>query len=72
MGIAIEMLGEEMSVGCVYLIIKDTYEGVKTNVRTLLGNTNEFPGGIGQHSFKSIFFNFLMDELTRGILDEAP
>lgn len=58
MGTAIEMLGEEMSVGCLYLIIKDMYDGVKTNVRTLLGNTNEFPGDIGQHSFKSVSFQY--------------
>ena len=49
------------------------YDGVKTRIRTLVGDTYDFPIDIGfyQGSTLSIFlFTVVMDELTRGIQDE--
>ena len=45
-------------------VIKDMYDGVKTRVGTLLGDTNDFPINIGLHqgSALSLFlFTIVMD-----------
>jgi len=56
-------------------VIKDMYNGVRTRVRTLVRDTNEFPIDIGLHqrlALSSFLFTIVMDELTRGIQDEVP
>ena len=56
-------------------VIKDMYEGVRTRVRTVIGDTEEFPIDIGLHQGSALspfLFTTVMDEITRGIQDEIP
>ena len=49
-------------------VIRDMYEGVRTRVRTVIGDTQDFSIDIGLHqgSVLSPFrFTVVMDELTR-------
>jgi len=51
------------------------YNGVRTRVRTMVGDTDDFPIDIGLHqgSALSLFlFTIVMDKITRGIQDEVP
>jgi len=51
------------------------YDGVRTRVRTLVGDTNDFPIDIRLHQgsvLSSFLFTIVMDELTRVIQDEIP
>jgi len=51
------------------------YEGVRTKVRTVLGDTVDFPIDIGLHQRSALspfLFTTVMDELTRDIQDEIP
>lgn len=53
-------------------VINDIYEGVETSVRTLEGNTKDFPIDIGLHQESALnlfFFTIIMDVLTKGIQD---
>jgi len=63
-------------VSAAYIkVIKDMYEGVKTGVRTPIGDTKYFPIDIGLHqgsTLSSFLFTTVMDELTREIQDEVP
>ena len=60
----------------VYMrVIKDMYDSVRTRVRTLVRDMDDFPINMGlyQGSALSLFlFIIVMDELTRGIQDETP
>ena len=54
-------------------VIKDMYEGVRTRVRTLVGDTGDFPIDIGLHQgspLSPFLFTVVMDELTREIQDD--
>jgi len=65
---------KEVSVAYIKTI-NDMYEGVKTNVRTSVGETKYFPIDIGLHqgSFLSpLLLTIVMDELTREIQEEVP
>ena len=56
-------------------VIKDMYKGVKTSVRTSLGDTEYFPNDIGLHQGSTLgpfLFTIIMDELTRGIQNKVP
>ena len=56
-------------------VIRDMYEGVRTKVRTVLGDTVDFPIDIGLHQRSALspfLFTTVMDELTRDIQDEIP
>ena len=56
-------------------IIKDMYSGVRARIRTLVGDTNDFPidSRLHQGSALSPFiFMIVMNELTRGIEEEIP
>ena len=50
-------------------VINDMCEGVKTSVRTLGGDTNDFHFHVGLHHglSLSLFFTILIDELTKEI-----
>jgi len=66
-------VGEEGSVGGVHLS-KDMYEGVKTRVRTSVGDMEYFPIDIGLDqgsTFSPFLFTIVLDELTREIQDEV-
>jgi len=55
--------------------IKNMYEGVKTVVRSSVGDTEYFPIDIGLHQGSALnpfLFTIIMDELTREIQDEVP
>ncbi|GKC30194.1 retrovirus-related pol polyprotein LINE-1 [Tanacetum coccineum] len=56
-------------------VIRDMYDGVKTRVRTSIGNT-EFPSvEIGLHQGSAIspyLFALILDELLRGIHEDIP
>ena len=54
-------------------VIRDMYEGVRTRVRTVIGDTEDFPIDIGLHQGSALspfLFTTVMDELTREIQDE--
>ena len=56
-------------------VIRDMYEDVRTRVRTLVGDTTDFPIDIGLHqefALSPFLFTTIMDKLTRGIQDEIP
>ena len=56
-------------------VIRDMYEGVRTRVRTGIGDTEDFSIDIGLHQGSALspfLFITVMDELTRGIQDEIP
>nr|GEW54657.1 hypothetical protein [Tanacetum cinerariifolium] len=56
-------------------VIKDMYEGVKTRVRTTMGNTDFFPVEVGFHQGLAIspyLFTLILDELSRGIQEDIP
>ena len=56
-------------------VIRDMYEGVRTRVRTVIGDTEDFPIDIGLHQGSALspfLFITVIDELTRGIHDEIP
>jgi len=49
------------------------YDGVRTRVRTLVGDTDDFPIDIGLHQrlvLNPFLFTFVMDKLIRGIQDK--
>ena len=51
-------------------VIKDMYEGVKTSVRTPIGDTEYFSIDIGLHQGSTLspfLFTIVIDELTRKI-----
>ena len=52
-------------------VIRDMYEEVRTRVRTVVGDTSDFPIDIGLHQGSALspfLFTTVMDELTRGCL----
>ncbi|GKB51108.1 probable LRR receptor-like serine/threonine-protein kinase RFK1 isoform X1 [Tanacetum coccineum] len=56
-------------------VIKDMYEGVKTRVRTTMGNTEFFPVDVGLHQGSAIspyLFTLILDELSREIQESIP
>ena len=56
-------------------VIRDMYEGVRTKVRTVLGDTSDFPIDIVLHQGSALspfLFTTVMDELTRDIQNEIP
>ena len=56
-------------------VIKDMYDGVRTRVRTLVGDTKDFSIDNGLHQGSTLnpfLFTIVMDELTKGIQDEIP
>jgi len=55
-------------------VIRDMYEVVRTTVRTMIGDTEDFPTHIGLHQgspLSPFLFTTVMDELTREIQDEV-
>nr|GEV60521.1 hypothetical protein [Tanacetum cinerariifolium] len=56
-------------------VIQDMYEGAKTRVRTIVGNTEFFPVEVGLHQGSAIspyLFTLILDELSRGIQENIP
>jgi len=56
-------------------LIKDMYEGGRTNVKMPGGVTNDFYIGMGLHQGSALspfLFTLALDELTKGIQDELP
>ncbi|XP_070042688.1 secreted RxLR effector protein 78-like [Nicotiana tomentosiformis] len=56
-------------------LIKDMYDGVKTQVRTMGGDSDHFPIMMGLHQGSSLspfLFALVMDVLTRRIQGEVP
>jgi len=56
-------------------VIRDMYEGVRTGVRTMIGDMEDFPIDIGMHhgsALSPFLFTIVMDELTKEIQDEIP
>ncbi|GJZ04251.1 phosphoenolpyruvate/phosphate translocator 2 isoform 2 [Tanacetum coccineum] len=56
-------------------VIKDMYDGVKTRVRTPIGNTEFFPVEVGLHQGSAIspyLFAMILDDLSRGIQEDIP
>jgi len=56
-------------------VIKDMYDGVRTRVRTLMGDIEDFSIDIGLHQGSALspfLFTVVMDTLTREIQDEIP
>ena len=60
---------EKRSVPLTYMrVIKGMYDGVRTRVRTLVGDTGDFPIDIGLHQGLTpspFLFTVIIDELTR-------
>jgi len=67
---------EKKSVSVEYTrVIRDIYEGVRTKVRTVIGDTANFSLEIGLHHgsvLSPFLFTTVMDELTREIQDKIP
>jgi len=56
-------------------VIRDMYEEVRTKVRTVIGDTDDFSIDTGLHQGSALtpfIFTTIMDEFTRGIHDEIP
>lgn len=56
-------------------IVKDTYEGAFTSMKTIVGDTKEFPITVGLDQGSALgpyLFALVMDELTNTIQDEVP
>ncbi|GKA93347.1 ataxia telangiectasia mutated family protein [Tanacetum coccineum] len=56
-------------------VIKDMYDGVKTRVRTIIGNMKFFPIEVGLHQeliISPYLFALILDELSRGIQEDIP
>ncbi|GKE71327.1 retrovirus-related pol polyprotein LINE-1 [Tanacetum coccineum] len=56
-------------------VIKDMYEGVKTRIRTIMGNTEFFPVDVGLHQGSAIspyLFTLILDELSWEIQESIP
>jgi len=56
-------------------VISDMYEGIRIRVRTVIGDTEDFPVDIELHQGSTLspfLFTTIMDELTRRIQDEIP
>ena len=56
-------------------MIQDMYSGAMTTVRTVVGETNDFPLTVGLHQGFALSpypFALIMDELTRHMQDEVP
>ena len=56
-------------------MIQDMYDGAMTTVRTVVGETNDFPITVSLHqgsALSSYLFALVMDELTRQMQDEVP
>ena len=62
---------EDKTVSPEYIrVIKDMYEGGRTNVRTPGGVSKDFPVRLGLHQGSALspfLFALVLDELTRGI-----
>ena len=65
---------EKRGVPIQYIeVIKDMYEGVVTSVRTVGGDTRDFPITVGLHQGSALspyLFALIMDEVTRSIQDD--
>ena len=65
---------ESRAVLIAYMrVIKDMYNGVRTRVRTLAGDTDDFPIDIGLHQGSALspfLLTIVMNELTREIQHE--
>ena len=60
---------------CYITIIKDTYDGATTTVRSAAGLTEEFKVGVGLHqgsALSSFLFAIIMDKLTEDIRKDTP
>jgi len=56
-------------------VIRDMYEEVRTRIRTMIGDMEQFSIDIGLHQgsvLSPFLFTTVMDELTRGIQEEIP
>jgi len=56
-------------------VIKDMYEGVRTRVKTLRGDTNDFPIDIRLYQGSALIpflFTIVMDELIKRTQEEVP
>ncbi|GKE37338.1 retrovirus-related pol polyprotein LINE-1 [Tanacetum coccineum] len=56
-------------------VIRDMYEGAKTRVRSIVGNTKFFPVKVGLHQGLAIspyLFALILDELSRRIQENIP
>ena len=56
-------------------MIQNMYSGATTTVRTVVGETNDFPITIGLHqgfALSTYLFALVMDELIRHMQDKVP
>lgn len=69
-GVFMEIFGEKMSHYGVHGVIQDMYNGVKTRVRIVRGDTNRFLIDVGLHQRSTLspfLFVTVIDELTINI-----